>query len=70
MHRVNHRPFDGKRVFVRINFSPVAIEDPTNTSTPSLPRVFGKRVDVRNFLSPYRTDERIDSGFGWLSKSS
>jgi hypothetical protein len=50
-------------VFVRINFSPVLIEDPTNTVNPCFPDlVIDKREDVRNFLHAYEVDEAVASG--------
>lgn len=64
IHRVNPNPFDGKRVFVRINFSPVLIEDHTNTLNPEFPEYkFKPRVDVRDFLWQYNACEVSDSGF-------
>lgn len=65
VHRFVPVPFDGIRTFVRLTFSPVEIEDPTNTPNPGLPRTYPYRRDVRDFLSMYRTDERDDSGFTW-----
>ncbi|NTF17869.1 hypothetical protein G6L37_05600 [Agrobacterium rubi] len=64
VHRVCPERFDGKRVFVRVNFSPVLIEDPRSTENPRLPQYrFAKRVDVRNFLHAYEVDEAASSGF-------
>lgn len=64
VHRVSPQPFDGKRVFVRINFSPVLIEDRTNTPNPCFPDIgFPDREDVRNFLHGYPVDERAAFGF-------
>jgi hypothetical protein len=63
VHRVCPEKFVGKRVFVRINFSPVLIEDPTNTVNPCFPDlVIDKREDVRNFLHAYEVDEAVASG--------
>lgn len=63
VHRVCPEKFEGKRVFVRINFSPVLIEDPRNTVNPCFPNVvFEKREDVRNFLHAYEVDETSASG--------
>jgi hypothetical protein len=63
VHRVCPEKFEGKRVFVRINFSPVLIEDSTNTVNPCFPDVvFEKREDVRNFLHAYEVDEASNSG--------
>ena len=64
IHRVNKEKFDGKRVFIRLNFSPVLIEDSTNTVNPALDKyTFEKRRDVRDFLREYPINEKIDSGF-------
>lgn len=64
VHRVCPEKFDGKRVFVRINFSPVLIEDPSNTVNPCFPEIrFPKREDVRNFLHSYEIDEVRSNGF-------
>lgn len=62
IHRVNTLPFEGKRVFIRLNFSPVEIEDFTNTINPMLVREYQKRRDVRDFLREYSIDEKVDSG--------
>lgn len=62
IHRVNILPFEGKRVFIRLNFSPVEIEDFTNTINPMLVREYQKRRDVRDFLREYIIDEKVDSG--------
>lgn len=62
--RVPAEPFEGKRIFVRINFSPVLIDDKTNTVNPVFSHIqLSTRVDVRNFLWSYNADERVDSGF-------
>lgn len=64
IHRVNLLPFKGKRVFIRLNFSPVLIEDHTNTMNPLLPQyTFEKRRDVRDFLRSTNINEVNDSGF-------
>lgn len=64
VHRVCPERFDGKRVFVRVNFSPVLIEDPRNTENPHFPQYrFQPRMDVRNFLHAYDVDEVAGSGF-------
>lgn len=64
VHRVNKQEFEGKRVFIRLNFSPVLIEDFTNTVNPALPQyLFDKRRDVRDFLRSYELEEAADSGF-------
>lgn len=64
IHRVNLSPFKGKRVFVRLNFSPVLIEDHTNTINPLLDKYsFEKRRDVRDFLRSSQINEIEDSGF-------
>lgn len=63
IHRVNKKRFSGKRVFIRLNFSPVLIEDNTNTENSKIVYNFKNRVDVRNFLSEYRVDEKPNSGF-------
>lgn len=61
---MNKEKFDGKRVFIRLNFSPVLIEDFTNTINPLLPQYkFEKRRDVRDFLRGYKLNEVDDSGF-------
>jgi hypothetical protein len=62
--RIPALPFVGKRIFVRINFSPVLIDDRTNTMNPAFDSFeLSERVDVRNFLWAYHADERVDSGF-------
>lgn len=63
VHRTNPALFEGNRVFVRLNFSPVEIEDYTNTENPMLKRKATFRRDVRDFLRTYIIDEFIDSGF-------
>lgn len=64
VHRVNKEKFEGKRVFIRLNFSPVLIEDFTNAVNPALPQYFfEKRRDVRDFLRNYNLNEEQDSGF-------
>lgn len=64
IHRVSPLPFSGRRVFVRLNFSPVLIEDSTNTRNPAYDDYnFPPRRDVRDFLRMYHTDEAVDSGF-------
>lgn len=63
IHRVSSDQFFGKRVFVRLNFSPVEIVDPTNTINPMLPRDSSDIRDVRDFLSPYTIDESEIQGF-------
>lgn len=65
VHRVNPKSFEGKRVFIRLNFSPVLIEDYTNTQNPLLSSTIEKRRDVRDFLRNYPIDESIDSGFSF-----
>jgi hypothetical protein len=63
VHRVSKEKFEGKRIFVRINFSPVLIEDPTNSINPVFDKyIFEKRRDVRDFLRTYIINEKIDSG--------
>lgn len=62
IHRVNKSPFEGKRVFIRLNFSPVEIEDNTNTVNPMLERTYPPRKDVRDFLREYKIKESNDSG--------
>lgn len=64
IHRVNKDKFEGKRLFIRLNFSPVLIEDSTNTNNPAFEKyIFNKRRDVRDFLRSYTIDEKEDSGF-------
>lgn len=63
VHRVNKGKFEGKRLFLRLNFSPVLIEDFTNTVNPKLNYTFPVREDVRNFLWRYNSNEKVDSGF-------
>lgn len=66
IHRVSSERFEGKRIFVRLNFSPVFIEDSTNTFNPAFADVvFPKRRDVRDFLRSYTVDESVDSGFNF-----
>lgn len=65
VHRFVSEPFDGVRTFIRLTFSPVEIEDPTNTPNPGLIRNYAYRRDVRGFLSPYRVEERMGCGFTW-----
>ncbi len=63
IHRVNSEKFEGKRVFIRLNFSPVEISDKTNTVNPMLKREVIKSRDVRDFLNSYVIDEIEASGF-------
>ena len=64
MHRVNPLPFEGKRIFIRLNFSSVLIEDNTNTQNPYFSNLnFEFRRDVRDFLREYNINEKDDSGF-------
>lgn len=63
IHRVNKNKFSGKRIFLRLNFSPVLIEDNTNTQNPKVVYNFKNRVAVRNFLSEYKVNEKPNSGF-------
>ncbi len=63
IHRVQVKPYEGQRVFFRLTFSPVEIEDPTNTVNPMLKRSYAARQDVRDFLEPYPIDESPGSGF-------
>lgn len=66
VHRVNNERFEGRRVFIRLNFSPVLIEDSTNTINPALEQYqFEKRRDVRDFLRSYNLNEKEDSGFNF-----
>lgn len=62
IHRVNHMKYDGNRVFIRLNFSPVEIVDPTNTINPGLIREVIKIRDVRDFLGEYPIDEMEING--------
>lgn len=57
VHKVDKVPFEGKRVFVRINFSPVEIEDYTNTVNPSLVYEYPERIDIRNEMIEYTETE-------------
>lgn len=50
IHRAPFCDFSTKRVFVRINFSPVEIPDWTNTVNPMLPMHYEKRTDIRDLL--------------------
>lgn len=64
VHRVNPKKFKGKRIFIRINFSPFLIEDSTNTINPVFQQyLFEKRRDVRDFLNRYKLCEKDDNGF-------
>lgn len=54
IHRSPLCDFDRKRIFIRLTFSPVEIEDPTNTVNPMLYRVFPSRVDVRDNLLDFK----------------
>lgn len=65
IHRVQSKKFTGTRVFIRLNFSPVVIEDITNTINPMLEQRRPHMQDVRNFLGAYPIDERAASGFVW-----
>jgi len=62
VHRVSTEKFEGKRVFIRLTFSPVPILDKTNTPNPCIPMV-NYRHDVRDFLWDYKSDEFAHSGF-------
>jgi hypothetical protein len=68
IHRVNKTSFDGKRVFIRLNFSPVEIVDITNTINPNLKRENIPMRDVRDFLNTYTLDEGVMSGFDKINK--
>lgn len=70
IHRVTNALFDKKRVFIRLTFSPVEIEDPTNTPNPMFNGVdkAKDRDDVRNNLWKYETDETPNNGFKKLIK--
>lgn len=69
VHRVCPTRFEGNRLFIRLNFSPVLIEDYTNTENPMLAQYrFKTRRDVRDFLRTYRMDERKNSGFNWRNE--
>ena len=57
VHKVDKVPFEDKRVFVRINFSPVEIEDYTNTVNPSLVYEYPERIDIRNEMIEYTETE-------------
>lgn len=64
VHRVNPKKYKGQRVFVRINFSPVVIEDPTNSLNPVLnDNLIQEHRDVRDFLRGYCINEQKGSGF-------
>lgn len=63
IHRLNSVDFEGKRVFIRLNFSPVEIQDITNTKNPNLQRDVSPMRDVRDFLDSYHIDEQDMSGF-------
>lgn len=60
IHRVSHKPFTERRVFIRLTFSPVPIIDQTNTPNPMLPQETTTREDIRNFFSTYTFDRNID----------
>ena len=51
IHRAPACNFGEKRIFIRLNVSPVEIADHTNTVNPMLPRVYEKRTDVRDTLA-------------------
>lgn len=51
VHRAPQGDFPEKRVFLRLNVSPVEIEDWTNTVNPMLPKFYEKRTDVRDLLA-------------------
>ena len=53
VHRAPICDFVEKRVFIRLNFAPVEIEDYTNTINPMLPRYYPKRVDIRDTLADF-----------------
>jgi len=63
-HLVPEQTFNGKRIFLRISFLHVLIDDKTKTINPVFASIkLNARVDVRNFLWSYNADERVDSGF-------
>lgn len=68
IHRVNKSSFEGKRVFIRLNFSPVEIVDITNTINPNFKRENIPMRDVRDFLNSYDIDESVISGFDKMNK--
>lgn len=66
IHRVTNQPFTKKRVFVRLTFSPVIIDDATNTPNPMLPQETSDREDIRNYFSSFnfnRDTELLNAGF-------
>jgi hypothetical protein len=67
VHRACNDTFDKKRVFIRLTFSPVLIQDSTNTYNPAFPKGvfdgYDNRDDVRNHLWKYEIDETMNNGF-------
>ncbi len=57
IHRVSNKPFNKRRIFVRLTFSPVPIKDHTNTVNPFLVQQFPFREDPRNHLIEYEGDK-------------
>ena len=54
VHRSPEGDFASKRVFLRLNVSPVEIEDYTNTVNPMLPKQYAPRVDIRDTLVDFK----------------
>mgnify|MGYP006931610907 CR=1 FL=1 len=55
VHRVSNEEFKGRRLFVRLTFSPVEIEDYTNTFNPMMEKfTYPTREDVRDFFWDYQ----------------
>ena len=63
VHRACEKNINKKRVLIRINFSPVEIQDYTNTDNPMLPMKYNYREDIRDHLWSYDLDETKVNGF-------
>lgn len=64
IHRSSSEKYLYNRIFVRLTFSPVLIEAPTNTLNPNLDqKSFPDREEIRNHLWMYRNDEMENQGF-------
>lgn len=59
IHRVTKKCNSEKRIFIRLTFSPIEIEDPTNTINPMIRTDFPPRRDVRDFLWSNTIDHSI-----------
>lgn len=70
IHRASKDNYLGNRIFVRLTFSPVVIDDPTNTLNPNLNlRKAEQREEIRDHLWNYKINEMKNQGFVTVRKS-